>query len=112
MTKKTQEELDAELNTLKQKYGIVRTFICPLDTDDETNVATVFLKKPDKGTRDMVSKLVKKEMSEKAIAACLKQLYIGGDNLDLILTNDDAMEAADFGVAELLMVQKATIKKN
>jgi hypothetical protein len=47
-----------------------------------------------------------------AIESCLKALYIGGDNLELILGNDDAIESAGMGVVDLLEVQKATLKKN
>jgi hypothetical protein len=102
------EKLIAEL---KAKYGIIRTLIIPLDEDDETKVATIYLKKPDKTTRDLASKLAAKS-SEMAIKAVLNNLYIGGDSLDTIYASEDAMESLEFAVVQLLKVQQTIIKKN
>lgn len=109
---KTKTELDLELTTLKQKHGVVRTLEVYLDTDNENEVATLYLRKPDKTTRNIVNDLVGKNKTDKAIEACLKQLYIGGDDLALVLNNDDAIASAESGVVELLAVQKANLKKN
>lgn len=109
---KTETELNLELEKLKQTHGKVREMVVFLDTDDEDKTATIFLKKPDKSTRSIVSKLIGQEKFDRAVEACLKALYIGGDSLDLILNNDDAIESAGMGVVELLKVQQATLKKN
>jgi len=109
---KNKTELDLELSTLKQKHGVVRTLEVYLDTDNEDKVATLYLRKPDKTTRNIVNDLVGKNKTDKAIEACLKQLYIGGDDLALVLNNDDAIASAESGVVELLAVQKANLKKN
>jgi predicted molibdopterin-dependent oxidoreductase YjgC len=90
---KTEIELKLELEKLKQ-------------------TATLFLKKPDKSTRSMVNKLVAQDKYDRAVEACLKALYVGGDDLNLVLNNDDAIESAGMGVVELLTVQKAILKKN
>ena len=109
---KTEIELKVELEKLKQTHGKVREMVVFLDTDDEDKTATIFLKKPDKSTRKMVGTLVNKDKFDTAVEACLKALYIGGDSLDLIIGNDDAIESAGLGVVELLKVQQATLKKN
>lgn len=101
----------SELETLKKKYGVVRTLTIPLDTDDESKVAVIHLRKPDKTTRDMASKLAQKD-STMAIKAVLNSLYIGGDSLEDIYKSDDAMESLEFAVVELLRVQQTIIKKN
>lgn len=109
---KTEIELNLELEKLSQTHGKVRTLVVYLDTDDESKTATLFLKKPDKTTRSLVSKLVNQDKFDRAVIACLNALYIGGDELKLVTENDDAIESAGMGVVELLQVQKAVLKKN
>jgi hypothetical protein len=109
---KTEIELNLELEKLKNTHGKVRELVVFLDTDDENKTATLFLKKPDKSTRSMVNKLVAQDKYDRAVEACLKALYVGGDDLNLVLNNDDAIESAGMGVVELLTVQKAILKKN
>jgi predicted molibdopterin-dependent oxidoreductase YjgC len=109
---KTTDELNIEKENLKKIHGKVREMVVYLDTDDDEKTATLFLKKPDKSTRKMVGSLVNKDKFEMAVEGCLKALYIGGDSLDLVIGNDDAIESAGQGVVDLLAVQKATLKKN
>lgn len=109
---KTEIELNLELEKLNQTHGKVRTLVVFLDTDDDSKTATLFLKKPDKTTRSIVSKLVNQDKFDRAVVACLNALYIGGDELKLVTENDDAIESAGMGVVELLQVQKAVLKKN
>lgn len=109
---KNEIELKQELEKLKQTNSSVREMVVFLDTDDETKTATIFLKKPDKTTRSIVSKLVNQDKFDRAVVACLNALYLGGDELKLVTENDDAIESAGMGVVELLQVQKATLKKN
>lgn len=96
-------------NELKVKAW--RTLEVPLDVDDDSKVAIIHLKKPDKTTRAMASKLAQKS-SENAIKAVLNALYIGGDKLDVIYDSDDAMESLEYAVVEILKVQQTIIKKN
>lgn len=100
------------ITDLKSKYGKVYTITVPLDEDDSDKVAVIYLKKPDKSVRSLVTKFVSSGNFDKAVEAALKNLYIGGDNLDLITKNDDAMAACEDVIAEMLTVQKATLKKN
>ena len=99
------------LNDLKLKYGKVYTLEVPLDDESEKK-ATIYLKKPDKSVRGMVTKLAGSGKYDQAVETALKNLYIGGDSLDLILKNDDAMASCEDAIAEILTVQKAVLKKN
>jgi hypothetical protein len=99
------------LEELKAKYGIIRTLVIPLDEDDESKTATIHLRKPDKTTRDMASKLAQKS-SESAIKAVLNNLYVGGDKLSIVYESEDAMESLEYAVVQLLKVQQTIIKKN
>jgi hypothetical protein len=109
---KTEIELNLELEKLKQTHGKVRELTVYLDTDDSSKVAVLFLRKPDRATRKMVNDLISKGKYDTAAISCLKALYLGGDSLDLIINNDDALESAGMGVVDLLEVQKAELKKN
>lgn len=102
---------DKLIEELKKKHGVIRTLTIPLDEDDSTQKAVIHLRKPDKTTRDMASKLAAKD-STLAIKTVLNNLYLGGDPLDVIYKSDDAMESLEFAVVELLKVQQTTIKKN
>lgn len=101
-----------ELEGLKKKYGKVRTLFVPLDDEDETKVAIFFLRKPDRTVRSMVDSFVSKGASDKAIESALKALRVGGDELSVVLNNDDAMASLDFAMADLFRVYMATLKKN
>lgn len=104
-------EQDKLISELKAKYGIIRTLEIPLDEDDEAKVAVIHLRKPDKTTRDLASKLAQKD-STMAIKAVLNALYVGGDSLETIYKSEDAMESLEFAVVQLLKVQQTVIKKN
>jgi hypothetical protein len=109
---KNQDELQAEKDELIKKYGKVRELDVPLDEDDATKKAVLFFKKPDKSTRSMIGMLAQKGDNNKIIEATLKALYIGGDDLNLVLNNDDAFASCDEALAQMLEVQKAVLKKN
>jgi hypothetical protein len=112
MKLKTKEELEKELAILKEADKSVKTLEVFLDSDDDDMIATIFVSKPDKSVRKMVNTLLNKDNYEGAAKACLRKLYVGGDNLDEIFENDYAMESAGMGVVEILKVQKAVLKKN
>ena len=92
------------LEELKLKYGKVNTLIVPLDEDDNTKVA-------DRTSRKIIGDLAQKDVL-KAVEAGLKALYIGGDSLELITKNDDALVSCTEPIIDMLEVQKATLKKN
>jgi hypothetical protein len=106
-----------ELETLKQSHKKVTTFIIPLDEfeDDETEnrkVATVYLKTPDKRTRDVISDLMSKGKFEAAIISGLKLLRIGGDAIESFESNNYAMISVEPALVKHLEVGKTIIKKN
>jgi len=103
--------MSANLEELKAKYGKVATLTVPLDEDDSEKVATLYLKRPDRTTRNIVGKLAGTD-GAKAIEVALKNLYIGGDKLELVLSNDYAFASLDEAIVEMLSVQKAVLKKN
>jgi len=111
---KTKDELHEVKTALLAQHKKVRTLEVPLDEDDDSKIATLFLKKPDKDIRNMIGTLANKPNTpnSKIIEATLKALYIGGDDLNLVLSNDDAFAACDEALSELLSVQKAVLKKN
>lgn len=107
------KKYENELIELKKKHSKVITLTVPLDEDDSSKVAILFLRKPDRTVRGLVGSLAtSKDGGIRAIEAALKNLHIGGDDLKIVLENDDAMASLDEAIYELFAVQKATIKKN
>ena len=106
---KTVIELKQIEDTLKQQFKPVISLTVELDDDGTT--ATIFLKKPDRHTYSMVSRLVSTD-SVKAIESALKNMYIGGDKLDLVIHNDDALMSCESAIVEIMQKKQAIIKKN
>lgn len=100
-----------ELKELKDKYKTVYTVVAPLN-EDESETSTIFLKKPDRMFFSIVSKIASQGDSFRTIEAGLKALHIGGDKLDLILANDDAIMSCESVIIELLKKKEAVLKKN
>lgn len=114
---KSKEDLTKELQGLKSKYGKVYTFIIPLnaedvDKDEDIIYATIYARKPDRMVFASVSKLVTGSDPLRANEAFLKSTYVGGDDLNLIMTNDEALRSIDSAMVEILNVKQATLKKN
>lgn len=108
---KSEAELKEIKEALKKKHGKVYEITVPMDEDDASKTATMFLKKPGKETRSIVATLVQKDPI-RAVEAAIKNLYIGGDDLNVILANEDSVPACEDAIVEMLTVQKATLKKN
>lgn len=108
---KTPEDLAKIKEALQLKHKKVIEVEVPMDEDDESVTATIFLRKPDNVTRSIIAKLVDKDPM-KALEATLKNIYIGGDELSVVLANEDALPSLDGVIAQMLDVQKAVIKKN
>lgn len=107
---KTKDELNKELELLKSKHKSVFTIEIPTN-DEETEFATIFLKKADRMTHDFIWKLYATSPS-KALEATLKTNYIGGDALEVVLADDDMLFACESSLAEYLARRQATLKKN
>lgn len=106
------EAQKTELEALKTKYGSIRTLFVPLDEDDETKIAVLFLRKPDGSVRSLVDSFVNKGATNKAIESALKNLMVGGDDISVVLKSDDAMASLDYALVQLFSVQRTVIKKN
>jgi len=103
---------EEQIAELKAKYGKITTVIIPLDEDDDSKVLTYYLRKPDKQTRKMISKLANGEVPERAVIAGYNALRVAGDEVAALEKNDDALISAEDALIEVLKVQKAVIKKN
>lgn len=108
MEEQTNEQLIAELQA---KHGKITTVIIPLDEDDASKVLTFYLKKPDKLTRSMISK-VAQTSTERATIKGFESLRVAGDNVLDLQKYDDALIIAEDALIQILTVQKAIIKKN
>jgi len=110
---KSQEELETERITLKETKKKFNELTVFLDEDDAKKTATLFLRKPDKHVRSLISTILSRPgQGSKAVEAVLRNLYIGGDNIDEVCKNDYAIASADEAVVEMLQVHKAVLKKN
>lgn len=101
-------KIEQELKEQKIKHNIITVF---LDEDDESKTATFFLRKPDRTVRKLIGSLASKDGLE-AVYAALKNLYIKGDSIEAIRSNDYALASAENSVVDMLKVQESSIKKN
>ncbi len=108
---KTKEELQLELKTLKSIHKTVYEISAPLN-DEETEFATIFLKKADRTIHAMVGKLVMGNDPLRAVEACLKGCYVGGDDLNIIIDNEEALMSCESAIVDMLKKKNATLKKN
>ena len=107
----TPEQIKIESDKLKALHGKVYEVTVPLDEDDETKTATLILKKPDRGTYALISKLLDTD-TIKATEGALKSMYVGGDKLDIVLENIDALVSCETAIVQIIRRKGATIKKN
>lgn len=108
---KTKDELQTEFETLKLKYNPLYTITAPLN-EDETEFATIYLKKPDRTLHAMVGKLASGNDPLKAVERALINLYVGGDELNIILNNEDAILSCEEAVVKVFERKTAQLKKN
>lgn len=112
---KTIEEISKEAQELKAKYPVNYTLTVPIN-DDETEFASIILRKIDRMTFKAARKLMETDPLT-ATEMLIKNLYIGGDSLDLVLPKDeqqkfDILRAADPQLSDMLKVREASLKKN
>ena len=97
------------IEELKQKHGVIFTLEIP--TGENGEVTTIHLRKLDRTTYSAVSKLIQKDELQ-AAEVLLKNLYVGGDNLDIITQDFDNLRSASNAVAEMLKAKEGVLKKN
>lgn len=107
---KTPQELEAEFKGLKAKHGQVYELTVPLDSEDSQKTCVIYLRKSDRMTASLVRKLAHQDIG-KAIEAGLKNLWIGGDSIDNVTSNDDALLGCEGALYEILNKQEASLKK-
>lgn len=99
-----------QLSELKTKYGTVYTLTVPIN-EDETEFATVYLRKMDRPCFSSVQKLVQTD-SLKAIENLIKTLYVGGDEVTKITDNFDALHSAEGACLDMIKAKHGSLKKN
>ena len=109
---KTQEELLKIKETLDLTNKRVYTVVVPLSDEDDCEEATIFLKKVDRTILSALNKLINGADSLVAVEFYLKNTYLGGDDIKLVLGNFDALRACESTIVEMIHVKKATLKKN
>jgi hypothetical protein len=93
---------------LREKYGVFFT----LSVDDSTGKKiTVFLRKLDRVVYSSVSAIIQKD-SLRGIESLLKSLWIGGDDVNLIIDDFEALRSAEVTLIEMLQPKVGTLKKN
>lgn len=110
---KQQDELNKEKDALKEQHKPLYEITIPMDEYDPTKTATIFLRKPKRNDRELLSKMIADNKAAAAIEVAIKKLYVGGDSIEEILkTNEDALAQVEGSVVEIFKVQEATLKKN
>lgn len=102
---------EEEKESLKKVHGKVFTIMAPMDDEGE-KFNTLFLKKPNRSLHNIVGKLAQGNDPTKAIEAALKNMYVGGDSLDEVLADDDALMGCENSIVELMAKRQSVLKKN
>ena len=99
-----------QLESLKAKYGTVYTLTVPTN-EEETEHATVSLKKVDRLIYNSVTKIIQKD-EMLGTESLIKSLWIGGDDVKLITDNFDALRSASISLMPLIQAKEGSLKKN
>jgi hypothetical protein len=97
------------IEELKSKYGSVNELTVPLDAEGE-KIATIYLRDIDRKTYSAATKVIQKDELE-GTEVILKNLYVGGDNISLVIENFNALRACSVALVKLLTPYDATLKK-
>ena len=110
---KSKKELDDILVGLKAEKSGGSKGIFKLETyidEDETKPRTLFLKKPDRMTRNIAEKQAAKDTG-KGIAVLLRGMNLGGDDVDEIIANGDALYTAGEAIMDIIQIKEGKISK-
>ena len=105
-----EKDYTKELAELKVKHGVVYTLEVPLN-DELTEYATIFMRKLDRTTFQVASKLILKDELQ-AVEMLIKNLRIGGDDATKITNDFEALRCASNTVLPMLQAREGTLKKN
>lgn len=112
---KTKEELETELGILIKKFGEgnVYEITTPLSQQETCEFATIYLLKANRKQYSMITSLLRKSQDTLApIEVALRECYIGGDDLQTVLLNEDALFGCDVPLYDFLTKKSGQIKKN
>ena len=111
--KKTEEALLQELKELKAKNegkALFRIDVYLDDQEDEEFKRSIIVRKPNRITRTAGEQMVQKD-TFKAVEVYLRGMYIGGDDLDEIIKNDDAIQAIGEPLIDIITVKKGNVTR-
>jgi hypothetical protein len=97
------------LEALKAKHGTLYTVTVPVG--DENKECTVYLKKMDRIVYSATLKLLESDPLD-ATEFLLKSLWVGGENVNIILEDFDALRSASNLMVEIIKSKEGSIKKN
>jgi hypothetical protein len=113
---KTEEELSILSKQFKASNKGSFQIRVPIEFDEFTEEAnkwaTIFVRKPVRNEVMNMEDFISQKNKYKALEYYLKSCYLGGDELDLILNNDDAFFACENSVAEIIVKRVSQLKKN
>jgi hypothetical protein len=111
ITAKTKEELSAELLKIKEKQGEKPVFALTTYIDeDEDKERTIYLVKPNRLTRQAGEKEIQRS-AWKGAEVFLRGMYVGGDDLNEIIENDDAMMIASEQLVHVIKLRSGNVQK-
>lgn len=99
-----------KVEELKNEHKGLWTLIIPLD-DDGTRKATCYLRKLDRQTYNVVSKMVANDPLT-AIATLINTLWVAGDDAKIITDDFDALRCAADTCIDILKARTGELKKN
>lgn len=110
---KSKEELKAILKELKSspnnkgmKIFALQTFI----DENEDESRTIFLKRPNRMIRSAAEKVMKND-TYKGIETFLRGMYLGGDDVEEIIKNDDALITAGESIVEIIEIKRGNVTR-
>ncbi|MCP4503690.1 MAG: hypothetical protein GY822_27495 [Deltaproteobacteria bacterium] len=108
---KTEKELQTELAEIKGKHAGIPIF--KLETfinEDDEQKRTIFLRKPTRLVRSAGEKVAATD-AWKGVETFLRGMYLGGDDIDEIVKNDDALMIAGECVMDIIKLKPGNVQK-
>jgi len=108
---KKENELTEILANLKEKHKGIGIY--QLDTfinEDDDEKRTIFLRKPTRMVRSAAEKVASTD-AWKGVETFLRGMYLGGDDLEEIIKNDDALMIAGDCVVEIIKLKPGNVQK-
>lgn len=106
--RKTKEELELEITTLKVKYPKSRTYTI---TEDDGSEINVILRPMDREVYEK-SLIISNKSGLEATIFLIDKLWIGGDDKSLILNDDENLIEANYSLGALYKSKSSILKKN